>query len=164
MNYDRFFDPDSSGAPPDAEAATPVPAALDFLADWGEDDWARLFVYTEQRRFRAGERLINAGEVERSLLIVGAGELDVLLPNGEGMERRAGSVQPGDVIGEVAFFDGSPRSASVRAVADGEARVLSRDAFEVFAAYEPVLARAFLLELGRVLATRLRAAEGTNRA
>ena len=90
-----------------------------------EGDWSRLFDYAERRRFRAGELLIRAGDVERSLLIIGEGELEVLLPDGG--DRRMGVVQPGEVIGEIAFFDGSPRSASVRATIDGEARVLSRE-------------------------------------
>lgn len=156
VNYDRFF---SLG---ETEPERPD-APLLFLAAWSEDDWARLFAHVEQRRFRRGELLIRAGEVDRSLLIIGDGTLEVFVPDGDAGTRRSGEVHPGDVIGEVAFFDSSPRSASVRAVTDGEARVLSREAFDVFAAYEPLLARTLLLELGRVLAARLRAAEGAHR-
>ena len=157
MNFDRFF------SLTEAEPERP-PGPLLFLAEWSEHDWARLFAYAELRPFRAGEWLIRAGEVDRSLMVIGEGRLEVLLPDGELGERRVGEVQSGEVIGEIAFFDGSPRSASVRATLDGEARVLSLDAFEVFAAYEPALARSLLLELGRVLAERLRAAERASRA
>ncbi len=157
MNYDRFFS--ITETEPQRPQAPPL-----FLAEWSEDDWARLFAYAEQRPFRRGELLIRAGEVDRSLIVIGEGMLDVFVPDGDGGTRKAGEVHAGEVIGEVAFFDGSPRSASVRAATDGEARVLSREAFDVFAAYEPVLARTLLLELGRVLATRLRAAEAGQRA
>ncbi len=157
MNYDRFF------SLTETEPERPEGAPL-FLAEWSEDDWARLFAYAEQRPFRRGELLIRAGEVDRSLIVIGEGALDVFVHDADGGTRNTGEVHQGDVIGEVAFFDGSPRSASVRAATDGEARVLSREAFDVFAAYEPVLARALLLELGRVLASRLRAAEDGRRA
>jgi len=60
------------------------------------------------------------------------------------------------VFGEQAFFDGLPRSASVRALSDGEVRSLTREAFAVLAAREPELARALLLDLGRILSLRLR--------
>lgn len=155
MTFDRFFSL-TEPEPPDAP--------LLFLSEWSEDDWTRLFAYTEQRRFRAGELVIRAGEVDRSLMIIGAGTLAVIVPDGDAGFRRSGDVHPGEVIGEVAFFDGSPRSASVQAASDGEARVLSREAFDVFAAYEPVLARMLLLELGRVLAARLRTVEDLSRA
>ncbi|HZQ34845.1 MAG TPA: cyclic nucleotide-binding domain-containing protein [Dehalococcoidia bacterium] len=157
MTFDRFF----NIAEPEPERPA---APLLFLSEWSEAEWARLLAYAEQRPFRAGDLLIRAGEVDRSLLIIGAGTLDVFVPDGDLGVRLVGEVQPGEVIGEVAFFDGSPRSASVRAATDGEVRVLSREAFDVFAAYEPVLARTLLLELGRVLAVRLRAVEEARQA
>ncbi|HLZ73044.1 MAG TPA: cyclic nucleotide-binding domain-containing protein [Dehalococcoidia bacterium] len=158
--FDRYFALDDE-AP---AASGPVPHALLFLPDWSEDDWARLLAHTERRRFRAGEYLIRAGERGRAIMIIAAGSLDVLLPGAEPRSSPSGDVEPGDVIGEVGFFDGSPRSASVRARTDGEARVLSIEAFEVFSAYEPALARELLLDLGRILAARLRAAEAGQRA
>jgi CRP-like cAMP-binding protein len=66
------------------------------------------------------------------------------------------AIEPGTVIGEVAFFDGRPRSAGVRAVTECELFRLSFEAFEVLAAREPALGRAVLLDLGRILAARLR--------
>ncbi|MCA1671302.1 MAG: cyclic nucleotide-binding domain-containing protein [Actinobacteria bacterium] len=65
----------------------------------------------------------------------------------------------GSVFGELSFFDGRPRSALVRAVTDGQLLRLSFDAFEVLSAKEPVLARSVLLDLGRILAARLRSTQ-----
>ena len=61
-------------------------------------------------------------------------------------------------MGEVALLDGKPRSATVRALNDGQTVRLSLEAFHVFAAREPELALEFLFELGRILAIELRQA------
>ena len=60
------------------------------------------------------------------------------------------------MFGELAFLDGLPRSATVRAVEDGEALRLSFEAFETLAARHAELGRAILLDLGRIAALRLR--------
>jgi len=67
----------------------------------------------------------------------------------------------GTVFGEMAFFDREPRSATVQATTSGTALRLTREAFERLAAWRPVLARRMLLELGRVVALRLRWAQET---
>ena len=69
------------------------------------------------------------------------------------------SIVEGSVFGEVAFFDRQPRSATIGALSDGSMARFTRDAFENLAAWEPVLARRILYELGHALAIRLRAAE-----
>jgi CRP-like cAMP-binding protein len=47
----------------------------------------------------------------------------------------------------------------VEAVSDGEVMRLSYDAFESLSARNPALARHILLDLGRILAARLRAGD-----
>jgi CRP-like cAMP-binding protein len=130
---------------------------LTFLKDQSEADWAKLLAQTEMCRFRPGEMVIHEGEADRALYIVADGTLELLLPQtSRGHPRRLAAIEPGTVIGEVAFFDGRPRSAGVRAVTDCELFRLSFEAFEVLAAREPALGRAVLLDLGRILAARLR--------
>jgi CRP-like cAMP-binding protein len=132
------------------ESAVPgVPA----LAAWGEDAWARLLVHAEQRRFAAGQLVCPAGEVDRTLYIILDGSVEVRIPD---VERRV-TVERGAILGEMAFFDGEPRSASVYADGDVELLRLTPAAFEEFAEREPALSRAFILELGRIVSLRLRA-------
>jgi len=81
----------------------------------------------------------------------------VLIPyRGNQSLRRLTTVDAGSVIGEQAFLDGRPRSATIRAVTDCELLRLSFEAFEVLAAREPDLARSILFDLGRILSIRLR--------
>lgn len=129
--------------------------AFVFLRDRPEDDWSRLLGYTEVRRFGAGETMISADEVDRALYIVSKGRLEILLPGVDG-DLHFGTIGPGSVVGEIAFLDGGPRSATIRAVSDGELLRLSFEAYEVLAARYPELGRAILLDLGRIMASRLR--------
>jgi CRP/FNR family transcriptional regulator, cyclic AMP receptor protein len=92
---------------------------------------------------------VRAGDDDRALYLVLSGRLEALVGGSP-------SIDPGSVFGELAFLDGLPRSATVRAVEDGEALRLSFDAFEVLAARHPELGRAILLDLGRIAALRLR--------
>jgi CRP-like cAMP-binding protein len=145
-----FFDyPEQEGDPvqPDPE----------FLAHWDDAMWKKLLAFTEQRRFLAGETIIRKGERDGALYILTRGALEVLLPPRPfGKPREAGKVAAGSVFGEQAFLDGQPRSASVRAVTEGELLALSRNAYERFVVAEPGLARDVIMDLARTLSARLR--------
>jgi CRP-like cAMP-binding protein len=124
----------------------------------GPNDWQRLRAHLERRRFKAGDVVIAAGTTDRSLYLVASGSLEIVVGDGR-HQRRVREQGAGTILGEVAFFDGLPRSATVRAITPCEVLRLSPDAFEVLAARHPDLGRQILLELGRVLAVRLRHAE-----
>ena len=62
------------------------------------------------------------------------------------------------VVGEVAFLDGGPRSATLFAITDGELLRLRMESFETLAAREPELGRAILFDLARIVTARLRLA------
>ena len=64
-----------------------------------------------------------------------------------------------DILGEVAFFDGSPRSATVVASTGGYLERLSRESFLSLAGEAPDLAITIALALGQRLATRFRSAQ-----
>ena len=132
---------------------------LVFLPDWDDAKWQKLLRHTEIRRFQAGEAVIRYGETDRAFYIIVAGKLDVLIPHGQGGKmRHTQTREAGAVIGEQAFLDGKPRAATLRAATDGEMLTISRDAFQVFAAHEPELARDVLFELARTLSVKLRQA------
>jgi len=131
---------------------------LVFLRDRSEEDWARLLDHSEVLRFRAGDLIIRAGDEDRSLYIIVDGTLEILLLDQRGQEQHYGTIEPKSVTGEMAFLDGRPRAATIRATTDGDMMRLSFDAYETLAARHPELGRAILLDLGRILATRLRQA------
>jgi CRP-like cAMP-binding protein len=122
---------------------------------WGDGDWSKLLLYTQSRRYTAGELLLQAGEADRTLYIVVGGVLEVLLPGSP--PQVVATVPQGSLLGEQAFTDGRPRSAHVRARTDGEIVGLSPEYFEAFALGYPELALTFLLDLARILSLKLRA-------
>ena len=150
MGATSFFD-----YPGEAVAAESTEDQAVLLPDLDEDGWERLISYTQARRISQGETVIAAGARDRSLYIVADGVLALDTPAG------TVTLRSGAVLGELSFFDGLPRSQSVRARTDVDLLMLGQEAFEVLSAREPVLARALLFDLGRILALRLRRAQAT---
>lgn len=150
MAASPFFD--YPGAAGDAPADD-----LLLLRDLTEDEWSTFLGFTVSRRFVAGETIVRTGERDRTLHIVTDGVLEVIAAPGPGVEqRRIATIAAGSVVGEMAFFDDAPRFNSVRALTAGHLLSLSFERFDVLAARQPVLARRLLLDLGHVLAVRLR--------
>jgi CRP/FNR family cyclic AMP-dependent transcriptional regulator len=129
-----------------------------FLPDRSKEDWERLVDHSEVLLFRTGDLVIRAGEKDRALYIVVEGTLEILLHDERGAEHRYGVIDPRSVTGEMAFLDGRPRAATIRALTDGELLRISFESYEALAARYPELGRAILLDLGRILAARLRQA------
>jgi len=124
---------------------------ITFLADLSEADWARICKLVETRQFRAGDDLIRAGDKDDSFYILTNGEVDVMIG-----DKVLANIPEGSVFGEIAFFDGAPRSATIRSKTPGSAIRVSRENFDTLAAWEPIIARKLLFDLGRILAMRLR--------
>ena len=128
-----------------------------LLPSWRDEDWKQLFRFTSTRRVTAGEALIRHGEPDRTLYFVLHGDLEVIVHSGDGLSMgRVALVGAGSVLGELAFFDGGPRSAGAWAVDDCEVAAMTRDQYAAFErAVRPSRAN-LLFALGRILAIRLR--------
>ena len=130
-------------------------ADLVFLPEATAADWAKVFEHAEPVRVSAGLAVLQAGEEDRGLYLITEGTLGVRLPRGESAFK---AIEAPAVVGELAFFDGLPRSATLEALTDVEAVRLDPTALDRLAVEEPELARALLLDLARILALRLRMA------
>ena len=125
-----------------------------FLENLSPSDWKKILVHAETKRFAAGQVLIRNGDVDDSFYILSEGTVEVILP---GKDAAFTTIIEGAVFGEMAFFDCLPRSATIRAKTAGTAIRLSRDGYTRLSGWEPALARTIVLDLGKVLALRLRA-------
>ena len=110
----------------------------------------------EVKRIAEGGFLIRASEVDSTLFAVEEGHLDILgMRNGK--PAVVATVGPGDVLGEVAFIDDSPRSVSVRA---GEeqvtVRAFNKKALSEALAFEPQLLAKFAVAMCELLVERMR--------
>lgn len=107
----------------------------------GNLDWIPLFqglereaVYEaigdcEVRVLPAGASLLTAGEPNRSVFILLAGELEAHLQDDTGIPLSRIPIQPGECIGELSAIDGKPASATVQAKSECRILVLTAEAF-----------------------------------
>ena len=110
-----------------AGGSHPTAAEAIQLPNWRDEDWKRLFGFTSIRRVMAGDALIRHGEPNRTLYFVLHGQLEVIIHSGDGLSMgRVALVGAGSVLGELAFFDGGPRSAGAWAVDDCEVAAITR--------------------------------------
>jgi SulP family sulfate permease len=147
MDFSAFFETDVPAAPAQNEV---------FMGQLSEEDWKRFLSLAERRLFRAGETLIRQGDSGRAFYLVASGRLEVIATDNDGQQHRVGFIEPLSIFGELAFFDGHPRSASVRTVSAGEVYGITPDSFELLSARHPDIARIALFDLGRILSLRLR--------
>lgn len=130
---------------------------LIFLSGWPESRWKKLLAYTTTLRFKPDDILIRAGDKNKSFFIITEGELEVILPTRRNQKSDRNIIrEAGSVIGEQAFIDGKPRSATVQAITKGSALQLSDRAFDEISAREPDLARDILVDIARLLSLKLR--------
>ena len=133
-------------------------AGRGFLADLHESDVAVVMQHTQARLYAPGDVAVREGELDRSFFIIKRGSFEVLVPTDDG-PQRVRVLEPGDLFGEVGFFDGLPRTADVVALEEAEALVLTQAAFQRLRLVHPRLALRFVLDLGRILGERFRASD-----
>ncbi len=127
-----------------------------ILQDLSEAEWATLLGFVERQSYAPGSLILKFGEQDRTLYILVSGKVSVVIPIGsEG--KVIATVPAGSVFGEMAFFDGGARTASIVAQEPVELLALPHHAFLNLGAWHPRIAQELLQDLGRVLSMRLRA-------
>ena len=121
-----------------------------------DEERQRIEKIGEVKRIAEGGYLIRASEIDSTLFAVEGCHLDIV-GSRDGRPAVVATVSPGDVLGEVAFIDDSPRSVSVRA---GEEKVTVRawnkKALNDALAKEPELLAKFSVAMCELLVERLR--------
>ena len=117
--------------------------------------WRLLESHGEMLPLAEGQVIIAEGQVEEAFYIVLAGVLQVLTRS-PGGETLLGRFPAGSLFGEVGFFDGAPRTATVRAELSANVLRVSREAFERLRLTDAPLATELALELGRTIASHFR--------
>lgn len=135
------------------------PEQVVFLADLDEEGWTEVIGATERVAFRPGEVVMAADAQERELCLLTEGTLMGLIHDPQtGIDREVRVVEAPSVVGEVAFLDGRGRSLTLRAETEGELLRLTWDGYQDLLARRPDLAQKIALDLGRIVAGRLRGA------
>jgi CRP-like cAMP-binding protein len=101
--------------------------------------------------FRAGDTILSEGEVGDTAYLINSGSVEVIVGKGN-KARNVGTLEAGEVFGEMSLIDPGPRSATVRALSDTECVVTTYD--ELTDTFKEYPERAF--EFMKTLAGRLR--------
>jgi CRP-like cAMP-binding protein len=100
--------------------------------------------------FRAGDKVVSAGEVGVGFYLIVSGKVEVRASG-----KTVATLHSGDFFGEMALFHEQPRTADVVAIEPTECLVLSRWEFWGVLGDKPEAMRTLITELvGRLRATK----------
>lgn len=129
------------------------------LPAWSLEDWTALLERARSVTLARNDVLTKRGQAEQQLYLLASGSLQV---NAGAVGLAMGTLfseSPGAVVGEIAFFDGGQRSATVWATEPSLLMALTRPHIEAFAAERHARGLELLFALGRVFAFRVRRSE-----
>ncbi len=124
----------------------------ELFGSLADDELQRLAEAARTRTFRRGQYLWYQGDPGDTLLVVCHGRLKVVFgfePTGD--EAVLHSVGSCEVLGELALLDGAPRSASVVALEQTTALILSRATVLDAMTRHPAVLEAMLRTVGRLV-------------
>ena len=125
-------------------------AEVDLFEHLNDDDCATLAQVIDVRRLAAGETLFKAGEPGESLYVVREGEVELYIKDTAGQRIPLAIVGRGEVFGELALLDRSPRTATAVAMAESELLELDRDDLLLLFKTSPAAALRLLAAMGRM--------------
>lgn len=134
-------------------------ADFELLQGFSPDAIAQLASYLKAVPFSEGEALIRQNAEAWDLFFLVSGRVDIIVRQGSGGPKlRVGTIDPGNIFGELALFARDPRTADVVGAVAGEVLVLDDRAVADLRFERPELFVALLEAVGRSLAERLRRA------
>ena len=139
----------------------PESVTLAECAIFGDCDEAELKLLDERMEsicHAASEMIIQTGSNADELFVVTSGSVEVRLRLDGNRSQRLDVFSAGMSFGELAFLDGSPRSADIVAVAPVKCRVINRPFFDELAEKHPLLKAKILNQIALQLCDRLRQA------
>lgn len=96
------------------------------------------------RNYAAGETVFRQGESGTMLLGVIAGNIRITVNSESGQELHLNLIEPGEIIGEIAFIDGGPRTATGTAAEPTTCFVIQRAPFFALMDKRPQISRHLL--------------------
>jgi sulfate permease, SulP family len=118
-------------------------------------DMSNLLASLERLDVPAGYFVIHQGATADDVFFLESGRLTATLSGDAGEIIRLRTMEPGTVVGELAFYTGGTRTASVVTESPSVLYRLSRQAFDEIEAREPQLAVTLHRRFATILAERL---------
>lgn len=128
---------------------------INFFHGMTEDEIQRILNKSNKRNYSRGSTIFREGEETDGIYLVTEGLIKVYKMSLDGREKTLAILTQGDIMGEMALFDHSLRSATAEALQASSVIVIPRQDFEHLLEEMPALA----IKVIRVLADRLRQAD-----
>jgi hypothetical protein len=127
--------------------------ALPFFEGLGDGELRKIARLFTQKLFRPSERIFNKGDVGNEAYVVMRGQIDIVLEDGG---KPIASLTNGQIFGELAFLDPSPRTAMAVANQASILLVIQRSAFHDLVQREPHLGMVVMRNIAIELTNRFR--------
>lgn len=132
--------------------------ATTFCRDMNEEEVVALAGVMVERTVDAQAIVFSQNEPGTALFVVREGGVKVIRRATDGSEKILGLMRPGDIFGELAFLDLTPRSATAKTVQATVLLELDQTAYAKLVAGNPGLAAKVMGMAAKLLAGRLRGA------
>lgn len=97
-----------------------------IFSELGQRDLKRLLKLMVPRSYKAGDVVIKERDQAAGVFLITSGKVEVVRGADSGNPQVLATLGAGDFFGEMALFEGYPRSATVRALEDTECQVMHR--------------------------------------
>ena len=125
-------------------------ADVELFEHLNPEERARLAEFIDVRQLAAGETLFQAGEPGESLYVVKSGEVELFIKDTAGQKISLAIASAGEIFGELALLDRSPRTATAVVLAPSELLELDRDDLLMLFQKSPAAALRLLAAMGRM--------------
>jgi CRP/FNR family transcriptional regulator, cyclic AMP receptor protein len=126
-----------------------------MFSELGKRDLERLGKLMVPRSVKAGETIIKENDQAAGFFVISSGKVEAVRGADTDGAQTLATFGPGDFFGEMALFEGFPRSATVKAVEDTECLAMTRWDFMAELKNHPEIAVGML----PILVRRLREAD-----
>jgi len=125
--------------------------SVPMFSELGKKDLERLSRLMVPRSVKAGETIIKENDQAAGFFVISDGKAEAVRGADSDHPQVLATFGPGDWFGEMALFEGFPRSATVRAVEDTETLAMTRWDFMAELKNHPEIAVGMLPTLVRRL-------------
>ncbi|MFO0613381.1 MAG: cyclic nucleotide-binding domain-containing protein [Polyangiaceae bacterium] len=139
-----------------ARVSLDVLGATELFAGLGARDREALAACLTAHVYAPGESVFREGDPGSTLFIVASGQLVASTRRSDGSVQILNEMSAGEVVGEMAFLDSAPRSATVTAVESTTAYELTSDTMDVLRREAPAVVAAIVTGAIRDVTRRLR--------
>ncbi|WOE75672.1 cyclic nucleotide-binding and patatin-like phospholipase domain-containing protein [Alterisphingorhabdus coralli] len=123
-----------------------------LFADLSDAALTALAEAAERRTIKGGDYLVRQGDDADALYFVSTGHFRVIITDEAGQQKTVARIESGEPVGELAFFAGGTRTASLQASRDSEVMALDRAAYDKVAKEYPEVTAALLKAVSKRLA------------